>query len=135
MTERMLEPPAACQEVGTEGRIVRRVLDHIGDKWGLMIIGNLNRGPLRFSALQQAIGGISQRMLTLNLRQLERDGLISRTVYAEVPPRVEYELTTMGRGLLVPVLELVNWAADNAEQIEKHREAYDAANSANSVRE
>ncbi|WP_194919762.1 winged helix-turn-helix transcriptional regulator [Catenulispora rubra] len=124
--ETRLDPPAACQEVGPEGRFVRSVLDRIGDKWGLMIIGNLNRGPLRFSALQMAIGGISQRMLTLNLRQLERDGLISRTVYAEVPPRVEYELTEMGHSLLVPVLELVNWAADNAERIEKHRDAYDA---------
>lgn len=127
MTETRLEPPVACQEVGPEGQFVRGVLDRIGDKWSLMIIGNLNRGPLRFSALQTAIGGISQRMLTLNLRQLERDGLISRTVYAEVPPRVEYELTEMGHSLLVPVLELVNWAADNAEGIEKHRTVYDAA--------
>jgi DNA-binding HxlR family transcriptional regulator len=127
MAETRLEPPAACQEVGPEGRFVRSVLDRVGDKWSLMIIGNLNRGPMRFSALQMTIGGISQRMLTLNLRQLERDGLISRTVYAEVPPRVEYELTELGHSLLVPVLELVNWAADNADQIEKHRDRYDAA--------
>jgi DNA-binding HxlR family transcriptional regulator len=126
-TETKLEPPASCQEVGPEGRFVRGVLERIGDKWSLMIIGSLYRGPLRFSALQHTIGGISQRMLTLNLRQLERDGLISRTVYAEVPPRVEYELTEMGHSLLVPVLELVNWAADHAERIEKHRDTYDAA--------
>jgi DNA-binding HxlR family transcriptional regulator len=127
MTEPKQEPPAVCQEVGPEGRFVRDVLGRIGDKWSLMIIGALNRGPLRFGALQQAVGGISQRMLTLNLRQSERDGLISRTVYAEVPPRVEYELTALGHSLLVPALELVNWAADNAEQIEKHRDVYDAA--------
>lgn len=131
MTETRLEPPVACQEVGPEGRFVRGVLDRIGDKWSLMIIGNLNRGPRRFGALQTAIGGISQRMLTLNLRQLERDGLISRTVYAEVPPRVEYELTELGHSLLVPVLELVNWAADHAEAIERHRESYDTANALN----
>jgi DNA-binding HxlR family transcriptional regulator len=127
MHETRLHTPKSCQEVGPEGRFVRGVLDRIGDKWSLMIIGSLNEGPLRFGALQAVIGGISQRMLTLNLRQLERDGLISRTVYAEVPPRVEYELTELGHGLLVPALELVNWAADNAELIEKHREAYDAA--------
>jgi DNA-binding HxlR family transcriptional regulator len=128
MADTYREPPQACQEPGAQGRFVRGVLDRIGDKWSLMIIGGLHRGPLRFGALQAKIGGISQRMLTLNLRQLERDGLISRTVYAEVPPRVEYELTELGHSLLVPVLELVNWAADNAERIEKQREVYDAAN-------
>ena len=119
-------PPAACQEHGGKGRFVRSVLERIGDKWSLMIIGSLHQGPMRFTALQQMIGGISQRMLTLNLRQLERDGLISRTVYAEVPPRVEYELTDLGHSLLVPVLDLVNWAADNADRIETQRMAYDA---------
>jgi DNA-binding HxlR family transcriptional regulator len=119
-------PPSVCQERGAENQLVRDLLDRIGDKWSLMIIGTLHQGPLRFSALQQAIGGISQRMLTLNLRQLQRDGLITRTVYAEVPPRVEYELTGMGHGLLVPTLGLVNWAADNAEQVREHREVYDA---------
>ncbi|MEY9932858.1 DNA-binding HxlR family transcriptional regulator [Catenulispora sp. GP43] len=128
MTGTRLEPPKSCQEVGPEGQFVRGVLDRIGDKWSLMIIGSLHRGPKRFGALQMSIGGISQRMLTLNLRHLERDGLISRTVYAEVPPRVEYELTELGHSLLVPVLELVNWAADNAESIEKHRGSYDTTN-------
>jgi DNA-binding HxlR family transcriptional regulator len=118
-------PPAACQEHGGKGRFVRSVLERIGDKWSLMIIGSLHQGPTRFTALQQMIGGISQRMLTLNLRQLERDGLISRTVYAEVPPRVEYELTALGHSLLVPVLDLVNWAADHSDQIEAQRIAYD----------
>jgi DNA-binding HxlR family transcriptional regulator len=119
-------PPSVCQEHGAANQLVRDLLDRIGDKWSLMIIGTLHRGPLRFSALQQAIGGISQRMLTLNLRQLQRDGLITRTVYAEVPSRVEYELTDLGHGLLVPALELVNWAADNAEKVRVHREIYDA---------
>lgn len=125
-------PPAACQEQGGKGQFVRSVLERIGDKWSLMIIGSLHQGPMRFTALQQVIGGISQRMLTLNLRQLERDGLISRTVYAEVPPRVEYELTDLGHSLLVPVLGLVNWAADHADRIEKQRMAYDANAEGNS---
>lgn len=77
-------------------------------------------------AIQQAIGGISQRMLTLNLRQLERDGLITRTVYAEVPPGVEYELTPLGTGLLEPALSLVHWAAENLARVRTNRVAYDA---------
>ncbi|OLE24600.1 MAG: HxlR family transcriptional regulator [Catenulispora sp. 13_1_20CM_3_70_7] len=119
-----------CQEHGAENEFVRGLLGRIGDKWSLMIIGALHEGPLRFSALQHMIGGISQRMLTLNLRQLERDGLITRTVYAEVPPRVEYELTDLGHGLLVPALAMVNWAADNAGRIRKYREVYDAEQAA-----
>jgi DNA-binding HxlR family transcriptional regulator len=126
-TKTVLRPPTACQEVGPEGKFVRGLLDRVGDKWSLIIVGTLHQGPLRFSTLQQKIGGISQRMLTLNLRQLERDGLITRTVYAEVPPRVQYELTEMGHSLLVPVLALVNWAEDHVDLIDKHRAAYDSA--------
>jgi DNA-binding HxlR family transcriptional regulator len=128
--ETRLRPPTVCQEHGAENEFVRGLLGRIGDKWSLMIIGALHEGPLRFSALQHMIGGISQRMLTLNLRQLERDGLITRTVYAEVPPRVEYELTDLGHGLLVPALAMVNWAADNAGRIRKYREVYDAEQAA-----
>lgn len=120
-----LKPPAVCAEHGEANQLVRDLLGRIGDKWSLMIIGNLAEGPLRFSALQQAIGGISQRMLTLNLRQLERDGLITRTVYAEVPPRVEYEATALGRSLIAPALGLVNWAAANADHVKGRRDAYD----------
>ncbi|NUP48418.1 MAG: helix-turn-helix transcriptional regulator [Catenulispora sp.] len=120
-----LKPPPVCGEHGEANQLVRDLLGRIGDKWSLMIIGNLAEGPLRFSAIQHAIGGISQRMLTLNLRQLERDGLITRTVYAEVPPRVEYEVTDLGRSLIVPALGLVNWAAANADQVKARRHAYD----------
>ncbi|GAA2054808.1 hypothetical protein GCM10009839_73950 [Catenulispora yoronensis] len=127
MTEvKTLGPPSVCQERGEENELVRDLLGRIGDKWSLMIIGALHLGPLRFSAIQHEVGGISQRMLTLNLRQLQRDGLVTRTVYAEVPPRVEYELTELAHGLLTPVLQLVNWVADNADQVRAHREAYDA---------
>lgn len=105
---------------------VRRVLDRVGDKWSALILGTLSSGPLRFTELLHGISGISQRMLTLNLRQLERDGLVSRTVHAVVPPRVDYELTDLGRTLLPPVLALVEWAMENTEEIQGHRERFDA---------
>ena len=79
-----------------DGRAIREVLDRVGDKWSLLVVGTLRERRLRFTELQRHIPGISQRMLTLTVRQLERDGLITRTVYAEVPPRVEYELTELG---------------------------------------
>ncbi|MNW51275.1 putative HTH-type transcriptional regulator YybR [compost metagenome] len=81
---------------------------------------------MRFTELLHGISGISQRMLTLNLRQLERDGLVSRTVHAVVPPRVDYELTDLGRTLLPPVLALVQWAMENTDEIQGHREGFDA---------
>lgn len=105
---------------------VRRVLDRVGDKWSVLILGTLSSGPLRFTELLHGISGISQRMLTLNLRQLERDGLVSRTVHAVVPPRVDYELTELGRTLLPPVLALVRWAMENTDEIQGHREGFDA---------
>ncbi|WP_227748526.1 winged helix-turn-helix transcriptional regulator [Oerskovia douganii] len=107
---------------------IRRVLDRVGDKWSVLILGTLSGGPLRFTELLHGISGISQRMLTLNLRQLERDGLVSRTVHAVVPPRVDYELTDLGRTLLPPVLALVQWAMGNTEKIQGHRERFDARN-------
>ena len=118
--------PNACDDVSREGPKVREVLDRVGDKWSLLIIGRLQEGPQRFSRLHQAVEGISQRMLTLNLRQLERDGLVTRSVYAEVPPRVEYELTQLGRTLLEPVLALAAWAIDHHSEIESNRRGFDA---------
>ncbi len=107
------------------GEMVREALARIGDKWTLLVVGMLEEGPLRFTALRQAVPGISQRMLTLTLRNLERDGLLSRTAYAESPPRVEYALTPLGLELLPPVLELARWALDNEEDIRANRAAYD----------
>lgn len=127
-------PRSVCSNPGHEGVFVRELLDRVGDKWSLLIIGSLHGGPKRFTALQQAAGSISQRMLTLTLRHLQRDGLITRTVYPEVPPRVEYELTALGHGLLVPALQLVNWAADHAEVVRKYREDYDLAEEARQKR-
>ena len=102
------------------------MLDRIGDKWSLLVIVTLNEGLLRFTELQRHIPGISQRMLTLTLRQLERDGLIARTVYAEVPPRVEYELTAVGRTLIEPSMALASWAIENSPRITAARGRFDS---------
>ena len=109
------------------GAQVRGLLGRIGDKWGLLVLGTLQAGPQRFTALLRGIDGISQRMLTLTLRHLERDGLVRREVYAAVPPKVEYELTPLGHTLLRPVLELVAWSLENADEIDRNRAAYDAS--------
>ena len=122
------EYEGACASRGDgDGRAVREVLDRIGDKWSLLVIVTLVDGLLRFTELQRHIPGISQRMLTLTLRQLERDGLVSRTVHAEVPPRVEYELTDLGRTLLQLAIALGDWAIENRPEIERARAAYDEA--------
>ena len=100
---------------------IRQVLDRVGDKWSMLIIAVLEDGPLRYTDLQRQVPGISQRMLTLTLRQLREDGLITRTAYAEVPPRVEYSLTPLGRGLHEIVTSLIGWAADHHDEIREHR--------------
>ncbi|WP_373309815.1 winged helix-turn-helix transcriptional regulator [Streptomyces tendae] len=100
---------------------VRQVLDRVGDKWSMLIIAVLENGPLRYTDLQRQIPGISQRMLTHTLRQLVEDGLVTRTAYAEVPPRVEYALAPLGRGLHGIVRQLIGWAADHHEAIRTHR--------------
>ncbi len=109
--------------------VFRSVLERIGDKWSLLIIGILEEGPRRFTGLLRSIPGISRRMLTLTLRALERDGLITRTIYAEVPPRVEYAVTDLGLTLSAPVLALAVWAADNQDAILANRGAFDAGDS------
>ncbi|WP_209238605.1 winged helix-turn-helix transcriptional regulator [Streptomyces oryzae] len=100
---------------------IRQVLDRVGDKWSLLVIAVLESGPLRYSDLLRTVPGISQRMLTLTVRQLQQDGLITRTAYAEVPPRVEYALTPLGRGLHEIAMSFVRWASDHYEEIREHR--------------
>lgn len=103
------------------------VLNRIGDKWSVMVVGMLGRhGTLRFNELKRLINGVSQRMLTLTLRNLERDGLVSRTIYPEVPPRVEYSLTEMGKTLQEPIDGLWNWSAEHHMSIIDARAVYDA---------
>lgn len=106
---------------------VRDVLDRIGDKWSSLIVGTLAAGPHRFSAIQRAIPDISKRMLTQTLRDLERDGLVSREVFPTKPPSVEYRLTPLGVTILEPLAFLVRWADDNHAAINSARRAFDGA--------
>lgn len=104
---------------------ISQVLARIGEKWSVLIIIMLAEKVRRFSELKRAIGGVSQRMLTLSLRGLERDGLIKRTVFPVVPPRVEYELTPLGRSLHAPVSALGEWARTHLAELDAAREAFD----------
>lgn len=107
-------------------RSVADVLARVGDKWTVYVVGNLSDGPMRFNEIRRAIGGISQRMLTLTLRGLERDGLVTRTVYPTIPPRVDYELTELGRTLIAPLGPIGDWALKNRDAVAQAREAFDA---------
>lgn len=115
-------------DAGYEQCPVRGVLDRIGDKWSALMVIALAGGPKRFSALQRAIPDISKRMLTQTLRDLERDGLISRHVFPTKPPSVEYRLLPLGHSLLEPLTVLVGWADEHYGQIRKAREGFDAMN-------
>ena len=111
---------------GYDCRMVREILDLVGDKWSLYVIATLKGDPVRFNQLRRRIDGISQRMLTLTLRGLERDGLVKRSLFPTIPPRVDYELTDVGRTLLAPVMALVTWADSNQDVIQDARVRYDA---------
>jgi DNA-binding HxlR family transcriptional regulator len=116
---RRVEETQACE--------IRDLLDRLGDKWSLLVVELLGGGTRRFSELRREIDGISQRMLTLTLRQLERDGLVTRTVHPVVPPRVDYALTGLGASLLDAVAPLVDWARCHREDIAGARAGYDRA--------
>lgn len=105
----------------------RRILDRIGDRWTVLIVGILGEGDARFSELRRRIGGISQKMLTQTLRGLERDGIVRRTVYPDVPVRVEYSLTEAGRTLLEPLRALQKWAIEHLSDVSAAQDAYDRA--------
>src|SRR6202023_1785054 len=111
-------------------RGVASVLARVGDKWSVFVIMLLGKGPRRFNELKRMVGGISQRMLTLTLRGLERDGLVTRTVFPTIPPRVDYELTDLGRGLSKPVEALGRWAMDHQTEIQAARARFDGRNEA-----
>lgn len=117
---------ASMCEDPAQGRMVRDIMARVGDKWSLLTIGALAAGPKRFSDLRAAIPGISQRMLTVTVRALARDGLVSRTAFGEVPPRVEYSLTDNGRTLIAPTAALAAWAIQNRAYIEASRASFDA---------
>jgi DNA-binding HxlR family transcriptional regulator len=106
-------------------RAISAVLSRVGDKWTVLVVETLGGGPKRFNELRRALGSISQRMLTLTLRALERDGLVLRTVTPSVPPRVDYELTKLGHSLLTPVNALADWARTNTAAMDKARAKFD----------
>jgi DNA-binding HxlR family transcriptional regulator len=121
-------PPLPNGHESSDCRAVASVLARVGDKWSVFVIMMLGDGPKRFNELKRQIGGISQRMLTLTLRGLERDGLVTRTVFPTIPPRVDYELTDLGRGLSKPVQALGEWVFQHKGRIEDAREKFDARN-------
>ncbi|MBZ9799163.1 MULTISPECIES: winged helix-turn-helix transcriptional regulator [unclassified Mesorhizobium] len=106
-------------------RAVSEILQRVGDKWTVLVVGKLGGGPLRFNELRAAVGGISQKMLTTTLRGLERDGFVTRKVFATIPPRVDYELTELGHELLVPVGALGEWARKNTQRVQSARARFD----------
>ena len=122
-------PIPGTLHVAEDCRAVSEVLARVGDKWTVLVVSTLGDGPKRFNELRRALGSISQRMLTLTLRARERDGLVSRTVFATIPPRVDYELTSLGRSLLEPVSELGLWARRNRAAIQAARTRFDAGTS------
>jgi DNA-binding HxlR family transcriptional regulator len=111
-------------------RAVASILARVGDKWSVFVIWLLGDGPRRFNEIKRMVGGISQRMLTLTLRGLERDGLVTRTVFPTIPPRVDYQLTDLGRALRKPVEALGKWAYDHQAEIEAARQKFDRRNEA-----
>jgi DNA-binding HxlR family transcriptional regulator len=119
-------PPQPHLESDCRG--VASILARVGDKWSVFVIMLLGEGPRRFNELKRMVGGISQRMLTLTLRGLERDGLVTRTVFPTIPPRVDYELTDLGRGLSKPVEALGRWAMDHQTEIQAARTRFDGRN-------
>ena len=116
---------ASAADAPADSCLTREILDRIGDKWSVFVIDELASGTRRFTELLRAIDGISQRMLTVTLRALERDGLISRHAYPVIPPRVDYSLTSLGRSLLDIVEALTTWSARHADDVEHARASYD----------
>jgi len=132
METTMLPLPTDADVYDQAGCPARLVLDRIADKWTALVIGILSQSDLRrFSELRRMIGGISQKMLTQTLRDLQRDGLVHRTIYAEIPPRVEYELTPLGRTLCAPLEGLTQWAHEHFEEVKRAQAAFDAAKAQN----
>lgn len=121
-----MSPTHRAPPISEDCLAARAVLDRVGDKWSLLVIELLGGGPMRFNELKRAIEGISQRMLTRTVRGLERDGLVTRTMFPTIPPRVDYALTPMGKTLLRPVRALVAWAQEHRQQIQDARDDFDA---------
>jgi len=119
--------PSNKQEPDEECRAISETLARIGDKWTVLVVELLAGGPTRFNEMRRTIGNISQRMLTLTLRELERDGLVTRTVYPTIPPRVEYQLTKLGRTLREPLIAVADWVRKHQLAMAEARKTFDAA--------
>ncbi|AQT73509.1 MULTISPECIES: winged helix-turn-helix transcriptional regulator [Streptomyces] len=132
-TAATIGPVVSCGEEHEDCGI-REVLDRLGDKWSVLVVVELAQGIRRFRQLQRAVPGISQRMLTLTVRRLERDGLVSRTVHPTVPPQVEYELTPMGHSLTHLVKTLADWSAEHRDPIARARREWDAEHPGSGIR-
>jgi len=115
-----------CRSDETAAAHVRDILDRVGDKWSMFVVSMLEDGPQRYGHLARDIPGISQRMLTVTLQRLERDGLVERTSYPEIPPRVEYALSPLGESLRAPIDALAQWAYSHQEEFTSSRDRYDA---------
>jgi len=118
--------PRAGDEYHPSSCRAREVLQRVGDKWSMLVIDLLGQSTKRFSELHRSIDGITSRMLTVTLRGLERDGIVIRTIHPVIPPRVDYELTAMGRTLLDTIGQLVSWADSHLPEIDAARAAYDS---------
>jgi DNA-binding HxlR family transcriptional regulator len=129
-----INEPVAAELVDehAECRMVSEMLARIGDKWTVLVVELLcaGRGPVRFNEIRRSIHGISQRMLTLTLRGLERDGLVTRTIHPTIPPRVDYELTPLGQSLRVPLVAVAGWVRANRNSIDEARKVFDATSMA-----
>lgn len=123
--KRPAKPPGGLHETPDSCRAVTDILNRVGDKWTVNVVRHLGVRKMRFSELRRMLDGVSQKMLTTTLRNLERDGFVTRTVYPTIPPKVEYALTDLGHDLLKPVAALGRWAADNRERVEAARTAFD----------
>ncbi len=119
------EPGSRAQVAAADCRGLAKIINRVGDKWTVMVVGHLSAGPMRFNALMRAIPRVSHRMLTLTLRGLQRDGLVKRTAFATIPPRVDYELTGLGQSLTGPLARLAAWAGANRSEIERTQTEYD----------
>jgi len=122
----LLHTPPGFETDGRDTCPIREVLDRVGDTWSILVVINLQKQPVRFNALKRSIEGISQRMLTVTLRSLERDGLVTRTVRPTTPPEVEYGLTELGQSIAVPIAALGDWAAANRDRMRCSRDSFDA---------
>jgi len=121
-------------EVTSACTAVHHILARVGDKWTVLVVNYLGNRSMRFNELKRAINGISQKMLTSTLRSLERDGFVTRTVFPTIPPRVDYDLTDLGRDLLVPVRGLGDWAIKNEQRVSEARARFDAARGGAEIR-